>query len=227
MSNLILSLVVLIISGAITIFLLPFVKFKVNGRNNLLKKDKEGKIVVFNHTFVLDPLFIVLIFLERGFRRLVALVKKKHEKNPIVTIIEALGGVIIVDTESFVLDKKALERVVEAYKKGKNIGISPEGTRSKTGEMQEPKQGILFILKSIGKPVRIVPVGIPGARNIPSSIKNFKKTILKINIGEPFTMEVPENIRSKEDRLALMDKIMIPVAKLLPKEQRGYYKDKI
>jgi len=93
--------------------------------------------------------------------------------------------------------------------------------------MQEPKQGILFILKSIGKPVRIVPVGISGARNIPSSIKNFKKTILKINIGEPFTMEVPENIRSKEDRLALMDKIMIPVAKLLPKEQRGYYKDKI
>ena len=56
------------------------------------------------------------------------------------------------------------KRSADLLRQGKSIMIFPEGTRTKTGAMNEFKQGAAFLAKNIGK--QILPIAITGALDV-------------------------------------------------------------
>jgi len=57
--------------------------------------------------------------------------------------------------------KESIQKLAEVLRKGKNIIIFPEGTRTKTGRMGEFKKTFAILSKELNIPV--VPVAINGA----------------------------------------------------------------
>ncbi|MCR4442892.1 MAG: lysophospholipid acyltransferase family protein [Peptococcaceae bacterium] len=84
-----------------------------------------------------------------------------------------------------VADKNALRTALRYLEKGEVLGIFPEGTRSRTGEMLPFEQGAALIALKAGAP--IVPMGLIGTRTaFPATIRGR----IKVRIGKP--IQYPE-----------------------------------
>jgi len=96
-----------------------------------------------------------------------------------------VAGVISVNRKDKNSKKKAVEKAIEALKRGKILVIYPEGTRSRTGEIQKGKFGMAKIFLKTETP--ILPVAIKGTFEIFPPEKGFPeiKKIVKVNIGKP------------------------------------------
>ncbi|WP_373897698.1 lysophospholipid acyltransferase family protein [Haloimpatiens sp. FM7315] len=129
-------------------------------------------------------------------------------------------------------DKEAISTVVKTLKSGKNILIFPEGTRSRTASMIEGKSGTYLIAKMAKVP--IIPIGLWGTEKLlPISTKDmamekFQYAKVNVNIGNAISIpKINEGEDKKEYRKRAMDHIMISIAKLIPKNYRGEFEDKI
>ncbi len=125
-------------------------------------------------------------------------------------------------------DKEAIYNIVKTLKSGNNILIFPEGTRSRTAKLMEPKKGVVLIQK-LSK-ATIVPLGISGTEKLlpindkDMALECFQSADVTINIGKALELPKKNKEESKheyEDRL--MDYFMSEIAKLIPKEYRGIY----
>ena len=113
-------------------------------------------------------------------------------------------------------------------KSGNNILIFPEGTRSRTAKLMEPKKGVVLIQK-LSK-ATIVPLGISGTEKLlpindkDMALERFQSANVTINIGRAVELPKKNKEESKheyEDKL--MDYLMGEIANLIPKEYRGIY----
>jgi 1-acyl-sn-glycerol-3-phosphate acyltransferase len=128
-------------------------------------------------------------------------------------------------------DKEALTKIIKTIKDGNNILIFPEGTRSRTGELIEPKKGIILIAKLANVP--ILPMAIWGTEKLlpinesgNMSAEKFVHADVKVNIGEPIRLpdkEKGEDKTAYEERAVTL--LMKSIAELLPQQYRGKYRD--
>jgi len=119
--------------------------------------------------------------------------------------------------------KESMEETVKALKNNYIVVLYPEGTRSKTGEIQKGKFGVAKNYLETG--VLVLPMAIKGTRDILPIEKffpKFKKTI-QINIGRPmfFNQEferaktiVPNSEEYKNILIKITDKIMEEIRRL-------------
>ena len=100
-------------------------------------------------------------------------------------LVYFITGVIPINRESEESRKKVLEEAVKVLRKGDILVIYPEGTRTRTGEIQKGKFGVAKIYLRTGVP--ILPVGIKGVFELMPSGKRIPKIkkIIEINIGKP------------------------------------------
>jgi len=89
------------------------------------------------------------------------------------TLLYFVAGVIPVNRKDETSKKMAVEKAIEALKGGKILVIYPEGTRSRTGEIQKGKSGTAKIFLKTGIP--ILPVAIKGTFEIFPPRKDFRK----------------------------------------------------
>jgi 1-acyl-sn-glycerol-3-phosphate acyltransferase len=185
---------------------------------------KEGPVILAaNHASNADAVILGAWLTERLGRRIHWLGKKEMFDWPIVGWVFRNGGVHPVDRASADVDAFRLaERVLE---EGHVLMIFPEGTRSPTGELQKPKDGLAMIALRSGAP--IVPIGIgdtdrvwPKGRALPRPGGHAT-----IRIGRPFRPadELPEGLDRKSAKAAATDLIMRRIAAELPPRQRGPY----
>jgi 1-acyl-sn-glycerol-3-phosphate acyltransferase len=131
-----------------------------------------------------------------------------------------MGGIWL---DRFNADIGAIREVLTRMKAGGILVIAPEGTRSKTETMAEGKPGVAYLALKVGVP--IVPVGLVGTedRVVLNRLKHFKKSEIKIIVGEPFNLPP---IQRKDRDAALKqstDEIMCRIGALLPEKYRGVY----
>ncbi len=103
------------------------------------------------------------------------------------------------------------------------MGIAPEGTRSKTGELQEGKPGMILLAMRSGVP--IVPVGLSGTDTAFKRLFTFRKPRMAARFGKPY--QIPKIDRENRD-LQLQEvttEIMCRIAALLPPRYWGFYAD--
>lgn len=108
------------------------------------------------------------------------------------------AGVIPINREDADSKKRAIDKAIEAIKRGDILVIYPEGTRTRTGEIQQGKLGTAKIYLKTGAP--ILPVGIKGTFEImpPGGKLKIKKTA-EINIGKPLYFEKDLAVAEKLD----------------------------
>ncbi|MBI3829712.1 MAG: MFS transporter [Planctomycetes bacterium] len=106
---------------------------------------------------------------------------------------------------------RALKEGSKALAQGICIGMFPEGTVTRTGQMSKPKMGAMFLAQRAG--ATVVPCAIRGnTEAFPRSAKFPKPSKVTILVGEPF--KIPEDA-SREEVARASDKAMAEIAKML------------
>lgn len=179
---------------------------------------RQGKLIVIgNHTSYLDPL-LVGAFIAR---RIVFMSKKENLANPIARFVVYSYGVFPVDRGN--VDRSALTRIDEVLEAEGALGMFPEGTRSRTGELRRAKAGTVLVALRNHAPV--LPVAIAGAqRGLFGQLLHLRRPRFRLLIGQSFMLpETDSDTLNKEALARLTDEVMKPLAAMLPEEQRGYY----
>lgn len=209
-------------------FFFKNVKVKVKGSENLEKAERPC-IFISNHLSNLDGVILSRLLKKEFDPYFVAGIKLNHEK--LTNLFKNFFKTIDIRPNTADLD--SMRSIINAVKEGHNIVIFPEGTRSRTGEMAEAKKGILFIAKMTK--AEIVPISLSGTEKVlpvdraeNMGNERIKKGTIDVVIGEPFKIPARKKDEDKteyDDRTLAM--IMGSVAKGLPEEYRGYYRDKV
>lgn len=150
------------------------------------------------------------------------LAAEKFYKSKFWKPLMVATGQIKVERES--KDKKGVhERAHYILKNEGVLGIYPEGTRSRTGEMGRAYTGVTkFALQA---KVPIVPVGMIGTYDILPPHKNFPKfQKCKIKIEKPINYNEHYDKEHTEDLLRhLTDELMKQIAGMVGKEYKHHY----
>jgi len=96
--------------------------------------------------------------------------------------------------------------------------------RSSNVQMQQAYTGVALI--AFRGNATILPVGITGSHKMVKHGFTLRRPLIKVNIGKPFTLPLPERKLTKEQLSSTTDLIMRRVAELLPESYRGYYADR-
>ncbi len=137
-------------------FFSVYSRLKIDGRHNL----PEGPCIIApNHQSFFDGLYIVATLKMKTLKNSYFYAKKKHVNNRFLEFVASTNNVIVMDINKDL--KESIQKLAEVLKKGKNIVIFPEGTRTKTGDLGEFKKTFAILSKELNIPV--VPVAITGA----------------------------------------------------------------
>jgi 1-acyl-sn-glycerol-3-phosphate acyltransferase len=156
-----------------------YIRLHMEGQENV--PDEGACIVITNHLSGLDP-FLIGIPLDRT---IYCLAKVELYQNATLTWILNSLGYIALDRSS--TDISAMRIVLRLLRNGAAIGISPEGTRSETGDMLPFTDGATKL--ALHARVPILPVSVHGTRELmPPGTYGFKPGKVYIKIGELFEL---------------------------------------
>ena len=172
------------------------VKLEVTGAENI---DLEGTyIFAVNHSSMFDIL-VLMAALPVQFRWMA---KEELFRIPVLGRGMKACGYIPVNRTNPREGVRSLTRAAEKIKAGSSVIIFPEGTRSRSGQIQEFKRGGFTLAVQSGRP--IVPVSISGAnRVLPAKSLSVHPGPVKVAIGSPVsTHEI-----GRDQHTQLMDEV--------------------
>lgn len=173
------------------ICLITGVRIKVKGLEGI--DGRKPAIYVANHASHLDILAISRIMPIGLFY----IGKKELAYYPILGQYMKLIGHIFVDRKNRELAMESMRMAAEKIKNGKSIISYPEGTRSKTGEMNVFKRGSFIIAKE-GK-IDVVPIAIRGSREaLQSGSYSIRPGIIEVIIGERISSDMYTHLSAEE-----------------------------
>ncbi|HEX7357133.1 MAG TPA: 1-acyl-sn-glycerol-3-phosphate acyltransferase, partial [Ignavibacteriaceae bacterium] len=156
------------------VFLKLYFRLKGEGLENI---PEAPFIIAPNHQSFFDGLFVAVFLKNKLMKQTYFYAKEKHIKNKIVKFIAAKNNVIVMDLSDL---KTSLQKMAEVLKRGKNIIIFPEGTRTQSGKIGDFKKTFAILSRELNVP--IVPVAINGAYDALPRGTHFPKPWTKINI---------------------------------------------
>lgn len=196
--------------------ILLLVTYEIRGREH--PRPKEPFIVVTNHMSVLDT---PLVFLSIPTTRWRAFAGEKWAHHPFFGPLLKYGGAIFINRGE--VDRQALAEGLAALKDGYVFGLAPEGTRSKTGRLQEARAGAAYLALKANVP--IIPIGMINTEQWHHNIKRLRPTHVITEIGPSFMLpDLGRRPRSR-DLAAYTHFIMIHIARQLPERYHGHYAD--
>ncbi len=148
------------------------IRVHIHGTKNL--PEDNFFILAPNHQGSFDAV-VTLLTLNRpyGFAA-----KKTLSLVPVAGLWFKLLGAVFVSRNKHTAADEIVNRCVDVLKRGEPLLIFPEGTRSKTGKINDIKTGVFRISKLSGAP--IIPVVINGTRQ--AWEKNMKITPCEIEV---------------------------------------------
>lgn len=156
-------------------FMHLYFRIKSEGKENL---PDSPCIIAPNHQSYFDGLFISMFLKNRHLRKTVFYAKEKHIRQRWLKFIANRHGIIIMDINKDL--KQSIQKMAAALKKGKNIMIFPEGTRSKDGSLGKFKQTFAILSRELNVPV--IPVAIKGASDALPRGKKIPRPWKKVTI---------------------------------------------
>lgn len=141
-----------------TLFLSCGVRLDVEGRHHLWQQ--RPAVFLFNHRNNFD----ILVAAKVVGGQFTSVGKKEAADNPLGATLGKLVDAVFIDRSDSQSAVDALKPVEEAIGKGLSLIISPEGTRSRTGDVLPFKKGPFRIAMATGVPV--VPIVIRNADDL-------------------------------------------------------------
>jgi 1-acyl-sn-glycerol-3-phosphate acyltransferase len=189
------------------------VHLEVEGLDNIPASGPA--ILMINHVAFLDPVMLIACVP----RRIVPMSKIENLRLPGVNLLIRLWGAINVRRGE--VDRAALRQAIDALKAGHLLLMAPEGTRSRSGELQEPHDGIAYVATRTN--ALVIPVGIVGTPEIAKNSKRFKRTRVRVTLGRPFYFETAGARAGRETLSQMTREAMYQLAAVLPPQQRGRF----
>ena len=178
--------------------------------------DRGPLILVGNHINFLEAP-IMVPHLEP--RPVSGIAKEESWKNPLFNFLFNQWHLIPIDRG--MVDREAFRLSVEALKSGKILAISPEGTRSLDGKLQQAKPGVIALAVRSGAP--FMAIGFYGYTDFWHNIKRLRRTPFHIRVGKAFRLKSGVDPMARDARQVATDEVMYKIAELLPEEYRGFY----
>jgi 1-acyl-sn-glycerol-3-phosphate acyltransferase len=168
------------------------VRVQVEGRENL--DPSRSYIVMCNHVSNLDPPVLI-----RGLpRRTSVLVKKELFKIPILGSAMRVGDLVPVDRRNREAAVNSMREAGEVLRRGLNMSVFPEGTRSPDGRLLPFKKGPFYLAMDTGIP--IAPVTMLGTeRLMPKGSSVIRSGTVRMIIHPPVD---PSGFADKDQLIA-------------------------
>lgn len=197
-------------------------RMDVRGAGNVPKEG--GCIIVANHLHNLDPVLISIACP----RPLHYMAKIELMRVPVLGRILRWGGAFPINRGK--MDRTAIKRARATVQQGVALGMFPEGTRSRTMQIEHVLPGAGLVATQ--DKVLIVPAAITGSERLPfngakqhrrgSTMPDPGHKGVRITFGEPFL--IPDEIDGKRTNAAAATTYMMErVAAMLPVAYRGIY----
>lgn len=175
--------------------------------------------------FVLAPNHIHLFDLPVIFgylpRRTVVFAADKWQKNPLFGwLLSFFGDAIYVHRGE--PDRKALGLALDVLKAGGVLGLAPEGTRSRTGGLQQGRTGVVYLALRGNAP--ILPVVAFGQEKAFSCWLRLRRVPITVRFGA--VIHLPPGKYRASDLDAHTDVLMMTLAQMLPPQYRGVYAER-
>lgn len=181
--------------GVVKTILTPLYRIKIEGMDNFPKNG--GVLLCSNHISELDPP-VVGITCPRPVH---FIAKEELFEMPLLKTI--LPNVNAIPIKRGMSDRNALRKGLAVLKEGNVLGLFPEGTRSKTGELGEGLAGAGFF--ALRTDAQVVPCAVIG------KYKPFRR--VRIVYGPPIDMVELRN--KKESAEAVTAVIMGKIKELI------------
>ncbi len=171
-----------------------------------------GCVVASNHS--MGPDYVVLGYAAPRQIYYMAKVELFHLHPWLSKLLNMVGAFPINRGRN---DTEALSVAEELLQRGKVLGMFPEGTRSRTGELRRGKTGAVRLAMKMQTPV--VPAAVINGEAIFKQLGRRPEVIVRF--GPPlYPMGDPNHKTIPRDQT---DAVMRAIAQLLPPEQRGIY----
>lgn len=182
-----------------TVYLRLFIRWRIIGAERM---PKDGAVIICgNHYHWMDPVAIACANRHRPVHFMA-----KRELFRIGFIGRLIKMVHAYPVKRGAPDRNALKTTLTLLEAGKVVGIFPEGTRSKTGDLGKGEPGLaLFAHRTRAT---IMPVGIAG------SYRPFRR--LTVVFGQPmqFGELYDQKLRSDELLHQITEPVMAEIASL-------------
>jgi 1-acyl-sn-glycerol-3-phosphate acyltransferase len=197
-------------------------RMKIHGLKNIPRRG--GAVVICNHLGWFDP----ILLLAASPRPIMFMAKSEFLTLPLLRWFAIQAGAFPVKRGK--PDLNALRHAQHLLGDGMLVGMFPEGTRSKTGALQQPFSGASMVALRSRAP--IIPCILIGTEDLPLSgsrdVKRKRRRVPKLTavFGDPFMLHSHRPDGTKYSLDELTDAMMIEVARMLPEHYRGVYADR-
>lgn len=163
-------------------FSLAYFRIEFEGTEHV---PSEGPVIIApNHESYFDPIWVSLPF-NRPLRYMTW---DRMFKVPILGTVMRAFGAFPVNVKTG--DRGALKLSLEHLKSGGGLVIFPEGSRTRDGDIQPFKQGVIRLALETGAP--IVPVTIIGGYRALAPHHRFPRPVkVKVVYHEPLELAIP------------------------------------
>ena len=150
----------LVNAGVRVLMAIGRVRLEIEGLD--LLPDRPGIILASNHLSFADPVLLAMAVHRAIGRRVRHMAKAEAVAVPVF-------GVLLRDYGGFAVrrgrpDREAFRMARDVLAGGDWLGLAPEGTRSRSGVLGEPKPGVALLAVRSG--AEIVPVAVWGTENL-------------------------------------------------------------
>ncbi len=163
-------------------FAVAKILFKIEVRD-INKLPKKGPFIICpTHQSMIDPFIMYSIVPGYILNKLLFTAFVEYfDKPPLSWTVKLLR---IIPTGSTATYSESLRLCYRGLKKGMILGLFPEGARTLTGDIMNPKIGAGILSVEAGAPM--IPILIDGAINTLSALHpEFKRTKVTLYIGDP------------------------------------------
>lgn len=204
-----------VIRGVVRFLLRLLSRLEIEGLENI--PDQGPYLLVTNHLHWLDPPVVMAAFPHRAY----VFAAEKWGKNRLLgPLFRSLDAIFVQRGE---VDRKALRQALAVLRGGGVLGLAPEGTRSKTGALQQGRSGAAYMAYQTG--IKLVPVVATGQKQLFPSLWRFRRARVRVVFGPPFEPPPVEGRVRAAHVHAFTEEIMYRLAAMLPPEYRGVYAD--
>jgi 1-acyl-sn-glycerol-3-phosphate acyltransferase len=191
-------------------------RFEMVGAENL--PTGGGYVIAGNHIGRLDAALPYYI-LDRP--DIIIMVAEKYEKYAIFRWLTRITNGMFVDRYN--ADIRVIRECLRRLQQGQILTITPEGTRSKSGNLIESKPGGIYLAWKAGVP--IIPAAITGTEDavVVDRLKHFKRLNIKAVAGPAFLLPPIAGLERDELMQRYTEEVMCRIAALLPADRRGFY----
>jgi 1-acyl-sn-glycerol-3-phosphate acyltransferase len=190
-------------------------RVEVSGFENL---PPGGFVVAANHIGRLDA---ALAYYVLNRPDIIMVVAEKYEKYALFRWLVKLTNGMFVDRYNS--DIHAIRETLRRLQQGQVFTITPEGTRSKSGNLIEGKPGGTYLAWKAGVP--IIPVALTGTEDavVVEHLTHLKRLKVRIIAGKSFILPPVKGKDRDAAMLRYTDEVMCRIASLLPPDRRGVY----